>query len=148
MKSHSDILDAYKYCCSHDDKNVRLQTLKYYEEFGEFFREYLVHCSSQEHVRAMAYRKPDVQNLIEEGFDCMIVLCRLKGKDLPNFINTSESNSSDVIDILAYSIKETSIEGIRCSLSFLCKNEKNYNEILDKKISKWEAILIKCGVLP
>jgi hypothetical protein len=157
MTTLAECQKLFSLLCKLDDKHLRLQKMKYNEELGEFFREYLIYCSKFEGLRSMAHREFSIDNLMEETIDCIIVSTRIKGEVLPgwkpklhsllpDFTAPDFTAPDEALLNIAYAVAEGNPNLMAFNLSRLI-SEDHYHEILMKKLKKWESILTQNGLL-
>lgn len=147
MIRQQDCQNLFDRLCQYDDKTTEMQYMKYYEEFGEFFREYLIYSAELAHKKTMAHRKTSVHHIIEEAVDCMIVLSRFRGGVIPSWQFISEQPAPDItIEDLAATISNPSPADIAAKLSILL-SEEQYYELIFSKLNKWHTCLINNGLL-
>ncbi len=142
--------ELYAWCCARDDKSAYQQELKFEEEKGEFFREYLIWNANIIGMKAMSHRTTTLEKIHEEMIDCLITLARFK--------NWSElfyapSGHSDVIinpyGRFATALKsEAFLHALEAASDSMTVDE--FYELLLRKLNKWERILVAAGldVLP
>ncbi len=137
--------------CKADDKTLAMQRMKYLEELGEFFREYLIKCSHDAHLSSMAHRRTCNASIHEEAIDCLIVLTRIDGELLPPW--RQDTRLVKGLEPVDYYIAELSSAIIGGNLQEIIRNisrlisEDHYHELLMRKLKKWEAILIQNGLI-
>jgi hypothetical protein len=137
--------------CKADDKTLAMQRMKYLEELGEFFREYLIKCSHEAGLSSMAHRRTCNASIHEEAIDCLIVLTRMKGEVLPCWRqDTRIVQGKESKEYYLFELQSALVEG---SLAEIVRNisrlisEDHYHELLMRKLKRWESILIQNGLL-
>jgi hypothetical protein len=152
MTTLAECQKLFSLLCKVDDKHLRLQKMKYNEELGEFFREYLIYVSKAEGLLSMAHREANISNMLDEIIDCIIVSTRIRENPLPAWNPKQQSLVPDFSDAeeyflnIANAVMEGDHDSMASNLSRLV-TEKDYYLSLMRKLKKWEAILFINGLM-
>jgi hypothetical protein len=138
--------ELYAWCCRHDDKSPYQYDLKFEEEKGEFFREYLIWDANLSGVRAMSHRTTTREKIHEEMIDCLITLARVK--DWSEFFYAPSGRHDVIINPyghFATALKSQAfLHALEAASDSMTADE--FYEFLLKKLNKWERILIATGL--
>lgn len=136
--------ELYRWCCERDDKNEYHQELKFEEEKGEFFREYLIWHANESGVKAMAHRTTTHAKIYEEMIDCLITLARVK-KWSEFFYARSCDFPTDSYTRFVSAIRSNAfLHALEATCDLL--PEEGFYRILEEKLNKWVGILTAAGL--
>lgn len=153
--THAECQSFFCSLCLASDENLDMVTFKYYEELGEFFREFLVFYGVNVGKKCCSNRETNMPIILEEAIDCLIVRSRLTEevrmippwKPLPD---RQEEQTDDYtfrqLALLADAIADVDIAGMAGRLSNLLSAETYYFLIISK-LKKWRRSLVVCGLI-
>ena len=137
--------ELYAWCCRHDDKSPYQYELKFEEEKGEFFREYLIWDAMHSSVKAMQHRTTTLSKLHEEMIDCLITLARVKNWPEFFYIGSWSTQDSSVYQRFAEHVKAGAfLHALECACEAMPSNE--FYDLLLQKLNKWVGILTVAGL--
>ena len=136
--------ELYRWCCERDDKSEYHQELKFEEEKGEFFREYLIWHATESGVKAMAHRTTSPEKLSEEMIDCLITLARFK-KWPELFYARSCDFPVDFFSRFVSAIRSHAfLHALEAASDAMTEHE--FYDHLENKLNKWVRILTAAGL--
>lgn len=152
---HAECQSIFMFLCSSTDETELMRTFKYYEELGEFYREYLIHFAKISDRQCCSHRETSIAIILEEAIDCLIVLSRLK-QDHPILpfwrpmdgykLEQTESYAWGQLALLADGIADIDLAEVSGRLSNLLSAE-DYYELIHRKLKKWKRGLMANGLI-
>ena len=152
---HAECQSIFSFLCDATDETQTMRAFKYYEELGEFYREYLVLFSRLSGRHCCSHRETSLAVIEEEAIDCLIVLSRLKNDPpiLPVWrpvdeykLDQGEAYIYQQLALLADAIADLDLAELAGRLSNLLPAE-DYYELLYRKLRKWRRGLIANGLI-
>ena len=137
--------ELYAWCCARDDKSPYQQELKFEEEKGEFFREYLIWDANRSGVRAMSHRTTTLSKLHEEMIDCLITLARVKNWLEFFYATPNMSCTTNAYARFAQALQSKAfLHALEAACETMPSNE--FHDLLIQKLNKWVGILTVAGL--
>jgi hypothetical protein len=137
--------ELFAWCCARDDKSAYQQELKFEEEKGEFFREYLIWDAKISGVRAMAHRTTTLSKLHEEMIDCLITLARAKNWSEFFYVGPWSAQDNSVYQRFAGHVKAGAfLHALEAACEAMHSDE--FYDLLLSKLNKWVGILTVAGL--